>query len=270
MRKTVTYCAENSIGKMLGITAGDEIIRINGKSDFDIIDYFCAQAEDILEIEYKKSGETETVVKSIKNDEYLPIGLSFEQSTIDNPKRCANKCIFCFMDQMPDGVRDTLIFKDDDYRLSFTDGNYITLTNVSDAELQRIVDLRLSPMNISVHTTSPLLREKMLNNKKAGKILEQLRTLSNGGIDFNLQLVLCPGYNDKDELRRTLSDLIEFLPNIISLSAVPVGLTKYREKLTVLKPFTKEEAADVIDIIDEFRKKAEEICGDGIFCASDE
>ncbi len=270
MKRTVTYCAEDSIAEKMGISAGDEIISLNSKVDFDIIDYYCAQAEDVIEISYIKNGERKIITKSVTNDEYLPIGLSFEHETIDLPRQCANKCIFCFMDQMPQGVRDTLRFKDDDYRLSFVDGNYITLTNVSDKALERIVDLKLSPMNISVHTTNPELREKMVGNKNASKIISQLRTLKEGGIDFNLQIVLCPEYNDGDELRRSLNDLLEFIPNLLSLSVVPVGLTKYRDGLTPLRSFTKEEASQTIDIIAEYRRKAEEICGEGVFCASDE
>jgi len=270
MKKTVTYCAEYSLAETLGISAGDEVISINGKEDFDIIDYYCAQAEDIISIVYKKADSEEIITKQIENKDYLPIGLSFEHETINRPRQCANKCIFCFMDQMPDGVRSTLRFKDDDYRLSFVDGNYITLTNVSDKELQRIVDLKLSPMNISVHTTNPTLRTQMVGNKNAAKIIDQLRVLRDGGIDFNVQIVLCPGYNDRDELRRSLNDLLEFVPNLMSLSVVPVGLTKYRDGLTPLRSFTKEEASETIDIIAEYRSLAEEKCGEGIFCASDE
>ncbi len=270
MKRTVTYTAEGSLAEKLGICSGDSVISINGKEDFDIIDYFCCQAEETIEISYVKGCSGEVIVKKTDNPEYLPIGLSFEYETIDMPRQCANNCVFCFMDQMPDGVRSTLTFKDDDYRLSFVDGNYITLTNVSDKALQRIVDLKLSPMNISVHTTNPELREKMVRNKNAGKIMEQLRVLKDGEIDFNLQIVLCPDYNDRDELRRTLSDLLEFIPNLISLSVVPVGLTKYRDGLTPLRSFTKQEADETIDIIAEYRAKAEEICGEGIFCASDE
>ncbi len=270
MKNKVTYTAEGSLGEMLGIFTGDHVISLNGKENFDIIDYYCAQAEESIEISYVKEGSTEVITKSVDNPGYLPIGLSFEHETIDTPRQCANKCIFCFMDQMPEGVRETLTFKDDDYRLSFVDGNYITLTNVSDKALQRIVDLKLSPMNISVHTTNPELREKMVGNKNAGKIMEQLRILKAGEIDFNVQIVLCPEYNDRDELRRSLGDLLEFVPNLISLSVVPVGLTKYRDGLTPLRAFTKEEACETIDIIEEYRKKAEEICGEGVFCASDE
>ncbi|MBR6801268.1 MAG: DUF512 domain-containing protein [Eubacteriaceae bacterium] len=270
MKKTVTYVSEASLGEIIGIVPGCEVVSLGGKEDFDIIDYYCAQAEDVVSISYKMPGSDDIISKEIENAEYLPIGLSFEYETINRPRHCANKCIFCFMDQMPGGVRDTLVFKDDDYRLSFVDGNYITLTNVSDSELKRIVDLKLSPMNISVHTTNPQLRCEMTGNKNASKIMDQLRVLKDGEIDFNVQIVLCPEYNDKDELRRSLNDLLEFLPNLISLSVVPVGLTKYRDGLTPLRSFTKQEADETINIIAEYRQKAEEICGEGVFCASDE
>lgn len=243
-------------------------MALNGKTDFDIIDYYYASADSSLNMIIERNGEQTEL--DMKNPGLIPLGLSFENLTIDKPRFCKNKCIFCFMDQMPKGLRKSLYFKDDDYRLSFLYGNYITLTNVSDEELERIIEKKLTPLYVSVHVSDPQKRKEMMNNDDAPKIMQQLQKLKEGGIDFNIQLVLCPGINDGDYLRRSLDDMITLLPNIISLSCVPVGLTKFRDSLYPLSSFTKEQAEDVIKIIDEYRLKAGEIDEFVTFCASDE
>ena len=197
-------------------------------------------------------------------------GIVFENSLMDNYKSCYNKCIFCFIDQNPKGMRDTIYFKDDDSRLSFLQGNYITLTNMKDEDIDRIINYHLAPINISVHTTNPQLRCSMLNNRFAGTILERIRKVYNAGIPMNGQIVLCKGINDGEELWRSISDLMEFVPVMESLSVVPVGLSDYRDGLFHLEPFDKEDACEVIDIIEHFQKKAYEKHGIHFVQASDE
>ncbi len=269
MKKIIIRIEENSIADKYGLKEGWEIVSVNGKNNFDIIDYMIETADTSFNMRIKdENGEEKNII--IHNPEWSPVGIGFEIMTIDEPKLCKNKCVFCFMDQMPKGLRKTLYFKDDDYRLSFTCGNYITLTNVSDEELDRIIKCKLSPMNISVHTTDPELRYAMMRNPQSKNILDQLRKLQGGGIRFNVQLVLCPGYNDGEALKKTLSDMLDFLPSLNSLSVVPVGLTKFREYLTPLIPFDKTGAAIVIDTIKEFRSIAHEKYGAYLFHASDE
>lgn len=268
MEKKIIYVEKGSLADKCGIKAGDVAVALNGKTDFDIIDYYYASADSSLNMIIERNGEQTEL--DMKNPGLIPLGLSFENLTIDKPRFCKNKCIFCFMDQMPKGLRKSLYFKDDDYRLSFLYGNYITLTNVSDEELERIIEKKLTPLYVSVHVSDPQKRKEMMNNDDAPKIMQQLQKLKEGGIDFNIQLVLCPGINDGDYLRRSLDDMITLLPNIISLSCVPVGLTKFRDSLYPLSSFTKEQAEDVIKIIDEYRLKAGEIDEFVTFCASDE
>lgn len=268
MEKKIIYVEKGSLADKCGIKAGDVAVALNGNTDFDIIDYYYASADSSLNMIIERNGEQTEL--DMKNPGLIPLGLSFENLTIDKPRFCKNKCIFCFMDQMPKGLRKSLYFKDDDYRLSFLYGNYITLTNVSDEELERIIEKKLTPLYVSVHVSDPQKRKEMMNNDDAPKIMQQLQKLKEGGIDFNIQLVLCPGINDGDYLRRSLDDMITLLPNIISLSCVPVGLTKFRDSLYPLSSFTKEQAEDVIKIIDEYRLKAGEIDEFVTFCASDE
>lgn len=266
MKKKIVHCEVGSPAFAAGIREGMCVSSLNGQRDFDILDYMLACADDSFTLAVE-DGESEYKIIN-RNDS--PIGITFEEMTIDPPKKCANKCVFCFMDQMPAGLRDTLYFKDDDYRLSFLCGNYVTLTNVSDEELERVIKLGISPLNISVHTSDPELREEMMHNKRAGRIMSQLRRLKEGGIEFNVQLVLCPGINDGESLQRTLSDMLSLLPELNSLSCVPVGLTKYRENLPALGVFDAAGAGDVIDTIAKFRVRAKDLCGKGVFCASDE
>lgn len=258
----LTDVKKNSLFYRYGLKKGDEICAINDISDFDIIDYMLATGDTAYKIDVIRQGIAETIF--IENAEFDLPGACFENVTIDSVRRCKNKCIFCFMDQMPNGMRDTLYFKDDDYRLSFLEGNYITLTNVADDELKRIARLKLSPLNISVHTTNASLRERMMNNNSAGKILEQIKYLAQNDITMNIQLVLCSGINDGNELKKSLSDLKSIGPAINSLSCVPVGITRYRKNLPYLKRFDKESSIKVIETISEFSDAY------GTFCASDE
>ena len=207
---------------------------------------------------------------TIKKPEYDDIGLEFATFLMDEKRSCRNGCIFCFIDQNPPGMRETIYFKDDDSRLSFLQGNYITLTNMKDEDIDRIINYHLAPINISVHTTNPQLRCSMLNNRFAGTILERIRKFYNAGIPMNGQIVLCKGINDGEELWRSISDLMEFVPVMESLSVVPVGLSDYRDGLFHLEPFDKEDACEVIDIIEHFQKKAYEKHGIHFVQASDE
>ncbi len=269
MANKVISIESGSLAATNGLKAGIIIAAINNNRKFDIIDYLIATAEDNICLDYIDIDGTQKQA-NIKNDFSAPLGLSFEHITIDSPRRCANRCIFCFMDQMPKGMRESLYFRDDDYRLSFMCGNYITLTNLSEKELDRIISLKMSPLNISVHVTQPTLRSEMMRNKAAGNIMKQLSRLKEGNIDFNLQLVLCPDYNDKEQLINSLDDIMTLLPNVKSLSCVPVGLTKYRKDLTPLRSFTKEEAREVIETLYKYSVRVKNSYADICFCASDE
>lgn len=269
MDKKVSYVQEGSLAELYGIVPGDVIVSINGKEDFDIIDYLYASADPGVDLIVRgPDGSCRDL--TVANDGSRPFGISFEEITADRPRICRNHCVFCFMDQMPKGLRRSLYFKDDDYRMSFLMGNYITLTNVSDGELERICGMRLSPLNISVHVTDPILRCNIMGNPDAGKIMDQLRTLKDAGIAFNIQLVLCPGLNDGEYLERSLEDMISLLPAVESLSCVPVGLTRFRAGLGELRSYTSAEASAVIDTVERYGKRAREISPDSRFCASDE
>lgn len=233
-----------------GIRDGDTLVSIDGNEIVDVLDYRFYQDNERLTVEFIDSvGKTKTA--KIKKDEYEELGLDFETYLMDNKHSCRNKCVFCFIDQLPKGLRESLYFKDDDSRLSFLFGNYITLTNITEHEVERIIKMHISPINISVHTTNPELRVKMMANKNAGRALEIIDRFNNAGIKLNCQLVLCPGYNDGKELERTLKDLSE-LENAECIAAVPVGLTAYREGLAKIEPFNKQTAGDVLRIIDKY------------------
>lgn len=241
----------DSYGDRAGVQKGDTLVSINGVEIFDVLDYrFCIQAKK-LALSLLRNGE-ELSVNIRKSDEFADIGLEFETYLMDKQHSCKNKCVFCFVDQMPKGMRDTLYFKDDDSRLSFLFGNYITLTGLCEREIQRIIDMHISPVNISVHTMNPQLRVEMMKNRFAGDVLKNLNRFAENNIEMNTQLVLCPGINDGDELRFSLTELAKLYPAVKSIAAVPVGLTKYREGLYPLRPYTKAEAGQVIDIINEF------------------
>jgi putative radical SAM enzyme (TIGR03279 family) len=259
----------DSIAEELGIEAGDYLVSVNGQGIKDIFDYrfFCADSDITLEIE-KKDGSTWQY--EIEKDEAEDLGLDFDNSLMDEENCCRNKCVFCFIDQLPKGMRDTLYFKDDDARLSFLFGNYITMTNISEEEIDRIIRYRMSPINVSVHTTNPELRVKMLNNRFAGNILENIQRFTSQGITVNTQIVLCPGLNDGAELDRTLGDLTALYPELHSISVVPVGLTRHREGLYPLTPFNKEIAGTVVDQVEGWQKRLLEKYGSRIVYLADE
>ena len=246
----ITSVDKRSKGDKAGLAAGDGLISINGNEINDVLDYRYYLCEEKLTIQFLRDGKEHTA--KIKKDEYDDIGLNFETPLMDKKHSCKNKCVFCFIDQNPDGLRDTLYFKDDDSRLSFIHGNYITLTNLTDKDVDRIIKMRFSPINISVHTTNPELRVKMMKNKNAGDSLRYLSRFREAGLSMCGQIVLCKGLNDGNELLRTMTDLAEYYPEMSSVAIVPAGLTKYRDKLYPISDFTKEEAASVIDMIDAF------------------
>ena len=251
-----------------GLKAGDTLISINKNDIMDVLDYRFYQNNAKIKIEYiDDKGKIKH--KRIKKQDYEELGLNFETYLMDKQHSCLNKCVFCFIDQLPKGMRDSLYFKDDDSRLSFLFGNYITLTNITEHEIERIIKMHISPINISVHTTNPELRVKMMKNKNAGKVLSVIKRFNDAGIKINCQLVLCPGYNDGEELKRTLSDLTE-LQNAECIAAVPVGLTKYRDGLADLVPFNPRTAAETIDIIDRYGEECIKKYGSRRIYASDE
>ena len=260
---------KGSIADEMGVEAGDALLCIDQMQVEDVFDYrFYIHSEEITVLIRKSNGEEWEL--EIEKDEEEDLGIEFESGLMDEYRSCRNKCIFCFIDQMPKGMRPTLYFKDDDSRLSFLQGNYVTLTNMDDHDIDRIIRYRLSPINISVHTTNPELRCKMLNNRFAGEALSKIKRLYDAGIVMNGQVVLCKGVNDKDELRRTLYDLLEYAPLMQSVSVVPVGLTKYREGLYPLEKIEKEDAILALSIIDEVAGEAYRRFGIHFAHASDE
>ena len=242
----------DSIAEELGLEPGDEILKINNEDIKDILDYmFFVQDEEIVLTVKTKQGEICDV--EIEKDADEDLGIEFENDFMDNYRSCHNKCIFCFIDQMPPGMRETLYFKDDDDRLSFLQGNYVTLTNMDDDEIDRIIRYRLEPMNISFQAMNPELRCKMLNNRFAGEALKKVDKLYEAGIIMNGQIVLCKNWNDREELEYSLSELYKYVPVLESVSIVPVGLSKYREGLVQLEPFTKEDAREVIKTVKKWQ-----------------
>lgn len=264
----ITGVETNSHAEKSGIKKGDSLISINGNNITDVLDYRFYATEKKLDILLCRDGKQISV--SVKKDMYDDLGLEFETYLMDKKHSCKNKCVFCFIDQNPPGMREDIYFKDDDSRLSFFFGNYITLTNMTEEDIDRIIKMRISPVNISVHTTNRELRVKMMNNKNAGKVLDYLDKLKDGGITMNAQIVLCKGINDGKELVKTLDDLSEYYPMIESIAVVPAGLTKHRNGLYSLEQFTKDEAKQVIEIIDNKRKENFEKYGEKLVQASDE
>lgn len=241
-----------SIAHELSIEPGDHLLTVNHEPVRDIFDYQFFVTEEYLTLEIeKKNGDIDEI--EIEKDPGDDLGLLFASDLMDEYRSCANRCIFCFIDQMPPGMRDTLYFKDDDSRLSFLQGNYVTLTNMKEEDIDRIIRYRMEPINISIHTTNPSLRCQMLQNRSAGKALAYLDRLYEAGITMNGQIVLCKGINDGEELEKTLSDLSRYVPVMESVSIVPVGLTKYRENLFPLEPFSKKDAENVIKTVEKFQ-----------------
>jgi len=237
-----------------GIKAQDVILKINGEEALDIIDFHALTADEKVHMLISRQGKN--ISLSVDNPSYEPLGIRLTQSALPPPNSCANNCIFCFVAQMPEGMRHSLYIKDDDWRYSLMMGNFITLTNVSDNEFERIIKRKASPLYISVHATSPIIRQNMMKNKNAGKLMERLIELKNNGISYHLQIVLVPGVNDGDVLKQSLSDLYALLPNALSVALVPVGLTKFREGLYPIESYDKSKAKEVLDIASCFQDKA--------------
>lgn len=254
VKNRISTVMEDSIAESLDISVGDELVSINGRAVEDIIDFIFLTADVQIELVIKKP-DGNMFTHKISKEFYDDIGLEFENPIMDEAKSCRNKCRFCFIDQLPKGMRETLYFKDDDSRLSFLQGNFVTLTNVTEDDLKRMIEYRISPINVSVHTTNPELRVKMLGNRFAGAIMERLKLLADNRIEVNAQIVLCPEENDGAELERTLGDLAELYPNLSSVAIVPVGLTEHREGLAPLRGFTKEESVAVIAQVHGLQEK---------------
>ena len=260
---------EGSIAWELGVEPGDVLLQINKHIIEDVFDYhYYVNDEELLVLIRKPDGEEWEL--EIEKDYEEDLGITFESGLMDEYRSCRNKCMFCFIDQMPPGMRETLYFKDDDSRLSFLQGNYITLTNMSDHDVERIVQYHLEPINVSIHTTNPELRCKMLHNRFAGEALKKIQTLYEGGITMNGQIVLCKGINDGEELERSIRDMVKWMPNLQSVSVVPVGMTKYREGLYPLEPFQKEDARKVLGIIHKWQDKLYQEYGTHFIHAGDE
>ena len=260
---------EDSIAEELGIEEGDILLDINGNEINDIIDYRYLIQNEYLTIGIRKPDGEEWEFE-VEKDEFEDLGIVFESGLINEAKHCSNKCIFCFIDQLPKGMRDTLYFKDDDSRLSFLYGNYITLTNMKDEEVDKIIHYHLTPINISVHTTDMQLRKFMLKNPNAVNLMERIKKFVDAGIHLNFQIVLCKGINDGEALDKSIKDLSDFMPNGQSLSVVPIGLTKFREKLFRHELFTKEDCIKIVGQIENWQKKLKEKYGRRFVFASDE
>ena len=248
---------------------GDALVSINGNKIIDVLDYKYYAYDERLDVLLRSPDGQKKTVK-IRKREGGDLGIDFEDYLMDRPRSCANNCIFCFIDQLPKGMRKTMYFKDDDARLSFLMGNYITLTNLSPREVQRIIDLHISPINVSVHTTNPELRCRMLKNPNAGKSIDIMRRFAESGIVMNCQIVCCPDINDGAELDRTMHDLAAMYPGVHSVSIVPLGMTKFREGLYPLTPFTKERAGEVLDQVTTFGDECKSRFGTRIFFCGDE
>ncbi len=267
MSTVITSIDRRSPADRAGIKVGEKLLTINGHQIVDVLDYrfYGYDAKSVVTLQRPDGSVRElTIAKEDGED----LGLNFDTYLMDEMRPCSNHCIFCFVDQMPPNMRQSLYFKDDDARLSFLLGNYITLTNISPREAQRIMDLHISPINVSVHATDPQLHCTMLGNKDARQSLEYMRQFGKAGIVMNGQIVVCPGWNDGDQLRRTMSDLMEM--GFASCSVVPVGLTKYRKGLAKLRPVDKETARDIIAIAEEYGQKCLEKFGTRLFFCADE
>lgn len=264
----ITAVSPHGRGAKAGICAGDILLRLNGHAVADVLDYRFYLADRHLTVELLRAGEPLTV--EITKGEYDDIGLDFATPLMDKKHHCENKCIFCFIDQLPRGMRKTLYFKDDDSRLSFLHGNYVTLTNVDEAEIDRIISMRITPINVSVHTTNPDLRVRMMKNPHADRIMDYLAKFKAGGTHMRAQIVLCRGINDGEELLRTMRDLETFYPTLDSVSVVPAGLTKFRDGLFPLEPYTAEECRAVIEAVTAYGDGCIRRHGTRLFFVADE
>ncbi len=264
----ITSVVPQSRAERAGVLAGDILVAINGRTVTDVLDYRFFLTDTTVSLSLLRNGESLEV--TIRKREYDDIGLDFETPLMDKKHACENKCIFCFIDQLPRGMRETLYFKDDDSRLSFLHGNFITLTNLRDTDIDRIIEMHISPVNVSVHTTNPELRVKMMHNKRAGEVLSYLPKLAEAGITLCGQIVLCRGINDGEELERSLRDLYALGDALESVSVVPAGLTRYRDKLYPLSTYAPEEAAEIITQVETFAEQCLSACGSRKFFCADE
>ena len=269
MEHIVSAVTPGSIAEEMEIEPGDVLVSVNGQEPEDVFDYrYLMNEEEVLVLIRKPDGEEwELEIEKEYEDD---LGMEFENGLMDDYRSCRNKCMFCFIDQLPKGMRDTLYFKDDDSRLSFLQGNYLTLTNMSEHDLEKIIYYKLSPINISFQATNPELRCKMLHNRFAGDVMDKVRRLKEAGIMMNGQIVLCRGVNDGEELDRSIRDLVTLMPELQSVSVVPVGLTRYRDGLYPLEPFTKEDACKVLDLIHSWQEKLLKEYGTHFIHAGDE
>ncbi|MBR4459017.1 MAG: DUF512 domain-containing protein [Clostridia bacterium] len=252
MPTEIVHVSPGSVADRLGLRAGDRLDLIAGEPVIDQIDYQALTSRSRFDLVFRRGDETRTL--HVRKADWEPLGITLDQSIVSSPRPCANRCVFCFIDQMPPGMRETLYVKDDDWRLSLMMGNYITMTNMTDAEFERVIRRHVSPLYISVHATDPDVRTRMLHNPRAGRLTERLRMLKEAGIRFHCQIVLCPGWNDGEVLDRTLRDLGELWPAACSAALVPVGLTKFREGLEPLTGYDSRSAADLLDRVEPFRE----------------
>ncbi|MDK0981735.1 DUF512 domain-containing protein [Clostridium perfringens] len=269
MKSRIAEVLPGGIGEELGFEKGDILLSINGTKVEDILDYRFLLADEYVEVEILKPNK-EVWEFEIEKEYGEDLGVEFEEAILDKAKSCTNKCIFCFIDQLPKGMRKTLYFKDDDSRLSFLQGNFVTLTNMKDEDIDRIIKYRISPINVSVHTTNPDLRKKILNNRFAGNVYERLQKLAAAGITVNAQIVVMPGINNGDELVRTVEDLYKLRPSIENVAAVPIGITKFREGLADLEIYNKETAKEELDRIKVLQEKYMKEIGSPFVRLSDE
>ena len=254
MSTAITHVQPGSIAQRLGLVAGDKLVSIAGEPIIDQIDYQALTAQERFDMMVEDAGgQTRTV--HVRKEDWEPLGLTLDQTIVSKPRPCRNHCIFCFIDQMPPGMRKTLYVKDDDWRLSLMMGNYITMTNIDDHELDRIIRRKVSPLFVSVQCTDPDMRVKLLRNPNAAKIMDNLRLLKANGIRFHAQMVLCPGWNDGEILKKSLEDLEALRPAVQSIALVPIGLTKFRDGLPYIKPYNKQMAADLIESVKPYQER---------------
>ena len=269
VKNKISLVEPESIGEELGIEVGDLLVSINDRKVLDIIDYIYLLADEYVEVEIIKASGEHWILE-IDKDYHEDLGIEFENPIMDKAKHCSNKCVFCFVDQLPPNMRQTLYFKDDDSRLSFLQGNFVTLTNLDQSDLDRIVEYKISPLNVSIHATDPEVRKRMLKNPKSANLLKDLKYLIESGIEVNGQIVLCPGYNDKEILDQTIEDLKSLSPLLNSVAIVPVGVTKYRDGLEPLEVFNEDSAKALIESIEKKQEDLLKTLGSRFVFLSDE